>query len=365
VVTIPTTAEIRDQIVSDVEGKLGITVPWLPKGFIRILAKALAGVQTLAYRFGLWCYKQIFAATADDEALVKRGAQYGLSRSPAVRAKVTAEATGDDDTEIPAGTLWIGDDNGLVYQQKEMVVISGGVAPITIECLTAGDAGNLLVDDTLTIASPIAGVDDTATVTGTTTTGEDHESIEDFRYRVMQREKDKPQGGAAADYVGWALEIAGIAEAYAFRPDPGFVNVYPLTDDPDPANRIPSSGKLTEVEDHLDDTVRRPLNATVSAVAFTELDFDVDIADLVPNDATTKSNIETAITAYMYARRPQQYEDEVNPKNVLSAGGITAIAITAGAFVATVTLKNAGGSPIASYELQDHELLKLRNLSWI
>ncbi len=364
-VTIPTIAEIRDQIISDIEGKLGITVPWLPKAFIRVLAIALAGVLSLAYRFGLWCYKQIFAATADDEALILRGAQYGLSRSPAVRAKLTAQATGDDDTSIPAGTFWIGDDNGLVYQQEETVVISGGVATITVECLTAGDAGNLLIDDTLTIGSPLAGIDNTATVTGTTTTGEDQESIESFRAQVMQREKNKPQGGAASDYVAWALEVAGIAEAYAFRPTPGFVNVYPLTDDADPANRIPGGAKLTEVEDYLDDTVRRPLNATVSAVAFTELDFDVDIADLVPNDATTKANIEAAITAYMYARRPQQYEDEVNPTNVVSAGEITAIAIAAGAQIATVTLKNAGGSPITSYELQDSELAKLRTLSWI
>jgi len=365
VVTIPTIAEIRDQIISDVEGKLGITVPYLPKAFIRVLATALAGVLSLAYRFGLWCYKQIFAATADDAALILRGAQYGLSRSPAVRAKLTAQATGTHDTQIPAGTYWTSDDNGLVYQQEETVVISGGVATITVECLTAGDAGNLANSETLTIGSPIAGIDDTATVTGTTTTGEDQEDIEDFRYRVMQREKNKPQGGAAPDYVAWALEVAGIAEAYAFRPTPGFVNVYPLTDDENPANRIPSSEKLTEIEDYLDDTVRRPLNATVAAVAFTEFDFDVDIANLVPNDATTKANIEAAITAYMYARRPQQYEDEVNPVNVVSAAEITAIAIAAGAQIATVTLKNAGGNPITSYELQDSELAKLRTLSWI
>ncbi len=363
-VTIPTTKELKNQIIADIEGKLGITVPWLPKNFIRKLAKALAGIQTLAYRFGLWCYKQIFAATADDEALIKGGAQYGLTRSPAVRAKHTAQATGTDDTQIPGGTLWIGDDNGLVYQQKETVVITVGVAEITNECLAAGDAGNLLVDDTLTIASPLAGINDTATVTGTITIGEDQESVESFRNQVMQREKNKPQGAAAPDYIGWALEVAGIAEAFAFRPTPGFVNVYPLTDDEDPANRVPSSAKLTEIEDYLSETKRKPFGATVSALAMTELNFDVDIADLSPNDATTKANILAAITAYMYARRPQQYEDEPNPINVVSAGEVYSIAVAAGAKILTVTLKNAGGSPITSYELQDSELSKLRDLIW-
>ncbi|KKL22392.1 hypothetical protein LCGC14_2435910, partial [marine sediment metagenome] len=81
--------------------------------------------------------------------------------------------------------------------------------------------------------------------------------------------------------------------------------------------------------------------------------------------ATTKANILAAITAYIYARRPAQYADEVNPKNVISAGEITSIAIAAGAQIATVTLKNAGGAPIISYTLQDSELSQLRTLSWI
>lgn len=364
-VTIPTTTEIRDQIISDIEGKLGITVPWLPKAFIRVLATALAGVLSLAYRFGLWCYKQIFVATADEEGLLNIGGQYDLIRTAAVAAILTATATGTDPTPIPAGTLWIGDDNGLVYQQADAVVISGGSALITVECLSSGDAGNLANGETLSISSPIAGVDSTATIASTITTGEDQENIEDYRIRVLNRTQNQPQGGAAPDYVAWALEVAGIAEAYAFRTAPGFINVYPLTDDEDPTNRIPDSAKLTEVENYLDDTIRRPLNATVSALAMTELDFDVDIADLVPNNAMTKDNIETAITAYMYARRPAQYEDEVNPKNVISAGEITSIAIAAGAQIATIALKNAGGSPITSYELQDNELAKLRTLTWI
>jgi len=364
-ITIPTTNELRDQIISDIEGKLGVTTPWLPKAFIRVLATALSGVLTLVYRFGLWCYRQIFPQTADDEGLLNIGGQYGLTRTAAVAAILTATATGTDDTTIPAGTLWTGDDNGLVYQQAEAVVIAAGSAVITVECLDAGDAGNMANGESLSIGSPIAGVDGTATVASTTTTGEDEEDIEDYRTRVLNRTQNQPQGGAAPDYVAWALEVAGIAEAYAFRPTPGFVNVYPLTDDADPANRIPNAGKLTEVENYLSDTKRRPLNAIVSALAFTELDFDVDIADLSPNDATTKANIEAAITAYLYARRPNQYADEVNPKNIISAGEITSITIGAGAQIATVTLKNAGGTPITSYTLQDSELAKLRTLTWI
>jgi hypothetical protein len=103
----------------------------------------------------------------------------------------------------------------------------------------------------------------------------------------------------------------------------------------------------------------------VSAVAFTELDFDVDIANLSPNTAAVRTAIESAIETYMYARRPLQYDDQPDDKSVISAAEITNIAVNSGAKVATVTLKNAGGSSITSYTLDDDELAVLRTLSWV
>ncbi len=362
-ITIPTLTEIRDQILSDIESATGQTAPLLPKAVWRVLATALAGALVLLYRFGAWAYRQIFTLTADDEGLYNKAVEYGMTRTPAVQWIGTATATGDDDTVITAGTLW--SYNNYVYEVQTAVTVSGGQAAMTLKSLESGDALNLDNATIINLVSPQAGLDSTATVTSTTQAGEDQESIADFRTRILARQQNKPQGGAAPDYVSWSLEIAGIKEAFAFRPIPGFVNVYPLTDDPDPVNRIPDAAKLTEVQDYLQDTKRRPLNATVSALAFKELDFDIDIANLSPNDATTKSNIETAIKDYLYERRPQQYDDEANPKNIISAGEITARAITAGADICTVTLKNAGGTAITFYTLQDSELSVLRTLTWV
>ena len=361
-VTIPTTAEIRDQIISDIEGKLSITVPALPKAFIRVLATALAGVQSLAYRFGLWIYKQIFAATADEAALILRGAQYGLSRSPAVRAVLTAEATGTNGTQIPAGTLWVGDDNSLVYQQAETAEIAGGTAAIIVECLTAGDDGNLSVDDTMKIGSPIAGIDDTATVTGTTTTGEDQETIESFRAQVMEREKNKPQGGAAPDYVGWALEVPGIVKAFAHRISAGYATVYPmiaLTGD-----RIPDAAKREEVLAYLSDLIRKPLQSTPVVEPMSEIVFDIEIADLAPNTATIKTAIEVALAVYLLTRYPRQYPNEPNATDVVSAAALSGISIDVGAAELTLTMK-VGGSPFPSKTLAAGQLAILGTVTWL
>jgi len=85
---------------------------------------------------------------------------------------------------------------------------------------------------------------------------------------------------------------------------------------------------------------------------------------LSPDTAPVKTAIETAIEAHLYSRRPKQYSDEPDPRDVISAARLSAIAVSAGAEVATVTLKTAGGSTITDYELDINELAKLRTLTW-
>lgn len=132
-ITIPTITQIAAQIIADIETKIGQTVPTLPKAFYRVLAYAQAGVIVLQYRFAAWIYLQIFAQTADEEALVRIGEQYGIFRAPAVAAVLTVTATGANDTVIPATTLWTS--NGTVYQQGAAVAIAGGTASVQVTCL--------------------------------------------------------------------------------------------------------------------------------------------------------------------------------------------------------------------------------------
>lgn len=362
-VTIPTIAEIRDQILGDIESSLGQSVPLLAKAVFRILATAMAGAQYLLYKLGAWLYYQIFTLTMDDDALTARAAEFGLARNPATIWKGTATATGTDGTIIAVGTLF--SYNSYVYQTLTAVTVSGGTATLSLKSLEGGDDVTLADSTEINLVTPQTGLDDTATVASTTQSGEDLESLADFRARILYRQRNKPQGGAIADFNGWALEVAGIGEAYTFRPAPGYVNVYPLADEADPADRIPDGAKLTEVSDYINLDSRLPFGRSCTVLAFSEIEFDVDITNLSPDTTAIRASIESAVEDYMYARRPQQYEDELDPINVVSQAEVTAIVISAGAQVATVTLKNAGGSPITSYELEDDELAVLRTLSWV
>lgn len=361
--TIPTIADIRDQILTDIQTGLGLPQPLLSRSTWGIMATAIAGATVLLYRFGAWVERQIFPQTADIDSLILRANELGLVRVPSRAWTGTATITGTDTTVIPSGTLW--QINGQVYAMTEAATISG-TTNISLEALETGDSTNRTAGDILTIVTPQTGVNREATITATTLTGEDEEPIADFRARIISRQQNPPQGGAIPDWILWTLEVPGISECKVARPAAGSVTVYPLTDEDDPADRIPDAGKLAEVEAYISDPIRAPIgSAFIAAAAPTEIVFDVDIANLSPNTAAIRTAIEDAIEAHLYSRRPKQYTDEVDLKDVVSAGRITGIAISAGAEVATVTLKNAGGSTITSYTLEIDELAELRTLTWV
>jgi len=359
-ITIPTAAQIRDQIVADIEGKIGQTIPAAPKAFFRVLATALAGVLALLYRFGGWAYRQIFPQTADADGLALIGEQYGLVRGAAVAAVFQAEATGTEDTIIPAGTLWTLD--VIVYEQKDAVTISSGVATIILEALTTGDDTNRTAGDVLSIVSPLAGVDQEITAGATTTTGEDAEDLETYRARILTRLRNRPQGGATPDYVTWALEVAGIVKAFAFRTDAGEVTVYPLV--ALTGTRIPNGAKLLEVQGYLQDTVRRPLCANVLAAAMTERILTPTVTAVSPDTTAMREAVEDAWEAYLLRAFPVQYLDEANPTNIISLAALYSEAIGAGVNSITLTMSLDGGGSIAAYQLDESEIVKLGTTVW-
>lgn len=360
-ISTPTVAQIRDQIITSIEAKIGQTIPALPKAFFRVLATALAGVVALLYRFGAWAYRQIFPQTADAEALALIGEQYGIVRAPAVAAVLTATATGASDTIIPGGTLWQFD--GQVYQQPASVAIVAGTATVTLQALTPGAAGTRQIGDIVTLVTPIAGVDNPATVAGVTSSGEDVEDVEAYRASIIQRLQQRPQGGATPDYITWALEVPGIVKAFAFRTATNSVTVYPLQSLT--TDRVPGGSKLTEVETYLQDPARKPLAANVYAAAMTVRVMDIAVTAVQPDNADTRLAIETAWENYFLRAYPLQYADETNPTNIVSLAGLYSEALGVGARSITMTMTIDGvPGAIAAYTLLDDEIIELGAVTW-
>jgi uncharacterized phage protein gp47/JayE len=357
--TPPTTAEIETEIISRIESAIGQTVPILPVAFARVLAAALSGPIALLYRVIAWAARQIVPQTADIEALTYLGDQYGLSRNPSVAAILSLSVAGDDGTEIPAGTIWTA--SGRTYSQTALAVIAGGTALASVKASDGGSAGNLANGATVSPSSPIAGVT-SATVASTLTTGTDEETIDTFRARVIQRMRAQPQGGSAADYVRWALEVSGIAAAYAYRVGTDVV-VYPLIA-LDGAGRIPGAPKLAEVQAYLQAPERRPLCATVYALGATERTVSVTITGLSPADAATKAAIVSAIESYLYSRYPRQYSDEPLATDTVAVAAIWSIIFAAGAVAAAVTMSVSGIGTAPTYVLAPGEIAAPGAVTW-
>jgi uncharacterized phage protein gp47/JayE len=51
--------------------------------------------------------------------------------------------------------------------------------------------------------------------------GSDIESIPDLRARLLERIQNPPSGGAAEDYVAWALEVPGVTRAWVYPKEMG------------------------------------------------------------------------------------------------------------------------------------------------
>lgn len=366
---IPTTAVIRDRIISDIESKIGQETPLLQKAFTRVLATAISGAFTILYKYGQWSKDQIFTSTQDYDSLELKGDQYNIPKTAAVPAKLTADFTGTDAALIPAGQQFRGNSNGLVYSVDDLIEIEAGTASDGITCLTAGDAGTLTVGSVVTILSPISGIDNQATISAIVIEGEDEEDIENYRGRIQAREKLPPQGGSLNDYRAWAREVADITTVFAWGKreestiTAGYVLVYPLSDGED---RIPSAAKLTEVKEYIGDPERAPTQCVkIEVLAMTERDFDIDVSALTPNTAEIRNAFETNVTEYLLEREPKQFINQVEYKNVISRSGIEAIAINSGAESITLELFIDGtATPIESHTLLYYELAKLGSVTF-
>lgn len=330
--TTPTTKEISDNIIGQLEASLNQTIPLLPKSFLRVLAKALAGVFVLLYKYGGFMFLQIFVRTASDKPttvngrivtpLIEWGRLIGVGDPvPATNTELLIGITVETQTGVlPSGTQLVSTDNGVTYITIGSVQLNAPVVQATVRAASdqaggggAGAIGNLEPGGIVSFANPLANVNRNAVVVTQVVTGANAESTEVYRQRVIDRFQKRPQGGAYADYEIWGEEVAGIINIYPYTSDcPGQVDVYAeatLESSGDP-DGIPTAAQLQAVLDSIEQdqngrATRRPANALVNAFPITRTGFDIRVTGLLVDDlATVQVNITTAIEEYFLDREP-------------------------------------------------------------
>lgn len=328
----PTTQDISDNIIAQLEASLSQTVPLLPKAFLRVLSKALAGVFILLYKYAGFTFLQTFVRTASIDPtvingvtvspLIEWGRLVGVGDPVAatqaeLRVVITVENQGGT---LPSGTQLVGPSNGVTYITIGPTALDAPFVDATVRAVSdqsggggAGSIGNLQLGDTVSFANPLADVARNATVDFLLTTGADGETTSAYRQRVIDRFQKRPQGGAYADYEQWSEEVAGILNAYPYTSScPGQVDVYveatvASSGDPD---GIPTPSQLQDVKDaiELDQSgiaTRRPAGALVNTFPITRTGFDVTVSGLVVDDQPdVETQIEEALTEFFLTREP-------------------------------------------------------------
>ena len=176
-IIIPTTLEISDSNVANYENKLGQDAPINDKAFINVQAAINALNFTQLYKFAVERSLQNLATTATGTDLEEIGAQYQINKKPSVSAVLTADLPAIDGTIISPTRSFVSVLTGIRYDVESQVVAAGGVATLTLVAQVIGVDGNLDPGAELTIDSPVAGAETTATVITLDITGTYEEKV--------------------------------------------------------------------------------------------------------------------------------------------------------------------------------------------
>lgn len=277
----------------------------LRRAVLVVIARVLAGLANGLYGYLDWIADQILPDKMETDRLRRFGAIFGVPYSDAEIAAGTIDVTGNDDTIIPAGTLWQRDADAVEYESTAEAVIAAGVATITVQAIDAGAAGNADADTAITIVEPISGLTPEATVSaGGITGGADAVDIDTtYRSLVLDRTSTFFTGANSAVYKKWALEVDGVTRAWVYENTPaaGSVTILFVCDDQS-GSIIPDASMITAVTDYLNEhtdpitgqTVGRCVNVTLVVNGPTAQPIDFQILPF-PNTASVQAAIQAEL----------------------------------------------------------------------
>jgi len=293
----PTLQELVSRIESDILSRVEEGTGILRRSILRVLARVFAGAVNLTFGFIDFLGGQLFIVTATNAWLERHATKWGKTRRQPTFAAGKCNVTGTDGKQIPANTQYQNAD-GIEYETKALVTIAGGVGVIEVDALASGVAGNQEEGDILTLTSPLEGIDDQAFVDADGIQGgEDLESDDDLRDRVLQRVQNPATGGNDADYIGWVLDTPGLGVTRVWIigsfNGPGTVGIFFVLDNQSPI--FPNPSNIATVQAVIDAHAPVGVEATVYAPVERKISITMD---LNPNTAEVQNNVKDSLEAW-------------------------------------------------------------------
>lgn len=289
----PALADLVQRVRTDVLSRLS-TDDLLRRADAEVYARVLGGVAHGLYGFIDWLSNQVIFDTAEVEFLERWCSIWGITRKAASAATGTVTFSVQVGSYIPSGTLLQALD-GVQYQTTADATVVSTSATAPVAAVVAAAAGNRAAGQTLNLVSPIVGVTPSATA-GLLSGGADVETDDALRSRLLSRIQNPPQGGAASDYVAWALQVSGVTRAWVSAQELGAGTVtvrFVRDNDGTGAAIIPDSSEVAAVQAYID--ARRPVTAQLTVVAPTANPLNFTISGLSPNTSAVQAAIQTEL----------------------------------------------------------------------
>jgi uncharacterized phage protein gp47/JayE len=205
---------VRDDITASLQGAavVGNTV-------LRVMSDAMAGIGALVLRYLDWLARQLMPDQSEKEWLDRWGNIYlinsdgTMGRKGATTASGTVTFTGVAGVTVPAGTELVSPDGQAFYDTLEFITLGTQPVEVAVRATTAGAAGNMPAGTALAMTVPESGVD-SAVIVVDLRGGEEVESDDQLRARVLARIRQPPMGGCAYDFEHWAMSIPSVTRAF-------------------------------------------------------------------------------------------------------------------------------------------------------
>lgn len=214
----PTLKQLQNQASQDLSAGLPGADALLRFTNLGVLALIQAGMTHMLYGYLDWIALQSNPATATDEYLEAWGALKGVAREPTTQAQGTVTFPASIGASIAVGAVVTRSDGYQFVVSVGAGAVDGSVTvTLTAQADPAGLAGaigNSLAGTSYTLSNGVAGVTSTSSGSSAFTGGADLELDASLRKRVLLEYQNPPQGGAATDYVEWALEVPGVTRAW-------------------------------------------------------------------------------------------------------------------------------------------------------
>lgn len=279
----PLLEDLRRRIGADLEAKLRGADTRLRVNNLRAFSEVEAGSAHLLYGRLEWSFRQLFPDSAEQEFLDRWASIWGVPRIPAAIANGPATWPADAGASI-RDNAQVRRTDGVEYTIPLGASEAGGEITVTLYASEAGAAGNSEPGVQLQLLTTFAGVAVTGEVAEPGLAGGADEQVDPALLRaVLARIRQPPHGGAAFDYVRWALEVPGVTRAwgYPLQGGAGSVTVRFMMDDVRGPSGIPIPADVELVAAHIEPV--RPVTARVLVFAPVEVPTDVAIADLEPD----------------------------------------------------------------------------------